>query len=214
MRRRWVIRLGLLGAAALVCVCVIESLSNREFQPHALLTVLGYDWTNRTCYIEYEQEDEWLDPAIPSVRFSTSPPNAYTLTQTNSQVLLAHVRLENVGAEPIAFISWGGKVPNYSCRIQLDGKWMDCTDYYLTGSKGLLDSGKAVVFTVWLPADVTAWQLRFRGESAGPRLRTALRWSDRGWPYGKTVYAELLTDRFLVSCSNAPIQSHEFHEIQ
>lgn len=197
-----------------------------SFSPRATLTLLGYERTNRTSYTEFMPGEAGDDAGAPSLRFGTSPPNPGAHVQTNAEVLLARVRLENSGTQPIAFQSWGGEVPDYGCRVQREGRWYDRSGYYFTGGPGMLDVGSAVEFRVWLPPDVTAWQFRLVCHSVGPRLRTALRWHDRGWrgwlpaaalsvlPPGSQVYADLQSDEFAVSRGGTSVQVSDLHRRQ
>jgi len=225
MRRKTAIAITSCALMLLAVPWVLRSTRPGGFKPRATLTLLGYDRTNKTSYTESELKEDGIDSATPSLRFGTSPPNPGAQVQTNAGALLARMRLENTGTQPIAFESQGD-VPQYACRVQRDGVWADCSGYWLTGGPTMLDVGKAVEFRVWLPPDVTAWQFAFTSHSAGPRLRTALRWHDRGFrgwipevvlyalPRGSEAYALLQSDEFAVSSVDKAVQIRELREIR
>ncbi len=223
MRSRTTIALVFCGLLMLVVFWVVEKKRDNLFIPRATLTVLEYSRTNVTSYTGAEPKEDQIDSGTPSLRFSTSPLDPGLNVQTNAGVLLVRVRLKNTGTQPIAFESWDGHVPYYGCRVERQSTWEECSGIRLSGAPGMLDIAKAVDLTIWLPSDVTAWEFALSCHKPGPRLRTAMRWYDRGWrgwfpevalhalPHGSPVNAMLTSDKLIVLPMQAAPQTSELH---
>lgn len=225
VRRKWAFTMGLVAAAAACCTCLLVCLmEGGEFKPQATLTMIGCDWTNRPCLMERELIDPF-NSGLPFLRFSASRAFLRTQAETNMQIVVVRVRLENRGTEPMVFQSPDGVVPFYWCRIEREGVWMDMCDFYFTGGIGVLDVGKAVEFSVSCPPGTTAWRLAFIARSAGPRLMTGRSWSARGWrgwlpetllrllPIGRTTSAEVMSDVFRGCVSGTERQVRVVREV-
>jgi hypothetical protein len=173
------------------------------------IEIQGYSVTNRVTYLEYVQDERPPGSALPSARFVSSPPTRSDRVETNSSLLLAKVRLKNIGHAAISYESQSA-VPEYFCRIRRGAEWIEYTGYHMTGGPNALLSGRGVNFTVWLPGDTEAWQFGFIGHSASARIRTVQRLFDSGWwnrfpkplllvlPRGEGPYEELLSEVFEV----------------
>lgn len=216
------------AACAVALAGVLLSVASRpvaKYSPQATLTLLSYERITKTNYISYLPKDDWANADTPAIRLGTSPSGWAERVQTNTEVLMAHVRLRNTGNHPIAFESTSD-IPKYWCRVRRAETWSDCSGYHFSGGPFVMEPGKEVGFWVSLPPDVSAWQFGFLSHSAGPRLRIAWKCYDLGLrgriadlflyavPRGSDVYAELQTDPFEVPSSGTAAHTRELRVVR
>jgi hypothetical protein len=216
----------LLGLVLLGLVWLIAGSGGAEFAPRPTLTLLRYEVTNMMNYAETERKEVWTDPRTPRLSFTTFAPLPLdgTQVQTNSRALVARVRLRNSGRKAIGYdtCDYGSVVPRYWCRIQRDGVWAECFPFWFNGHKAIIGVGEHLDFSIWLPPDVTAWQLVFDCDRPGPREWAAVRlykggsrkWLPRvflkAFPDEEPAYAELRSDTFVAGTNGVAGQTRQF----
>lgn len=137
---------------------------------------------------------------------------------------VVRVRLRNSGKQAIGYdtCDQGTTVPRYWCRIKRDGAWADIFPSWLNAGKAILGVGEQLDFSVWLPPDVTAWELAFGCDRPGPKEWAAVRLykgGSRKWlprvllkaiPHGESAGAELRSDTFAVESNAVAGQTRQF----
>jgi hypothetical protein len=128
-------------------------------KPIVTFSLTGYALTNRVIYTEIDG-DKLAGQKTPMVRLSTSHPRDGVPFQKHTSALLASVRIRNAGRYPIVYQSQSA-VPYYDCRLVVSNVTTLCTYFRFSGGAVVLEPGKTVDFSVWLPPNVHAWQVGF-----------------------------------------------------
>ncbi len=225
MRPRRAIALVLLGVLLLGLAWLIAGSGGSDFTPRPALTLLRYELTNVVNYTETLRREVWSDPRTPMLSFTTFASHGARV-ETNSRALVARVCLRNLGGQAIGYdtCDHGSVVPRYYCRIQRDGQWAEFFPFCINGQKAIIGVGEQLDFSIWLPPDVTAWELVFDCDRPGPKEWAAVRlyhgnggwrrWLPRGllkaFPDGEPAYAVLRSDTFAAESNTATAQTREF----
>jgi hypothetical protein len=218
MRIRCALALVLLGVLLLGLTWLIAGSRGSEFAPRATLTLLRYEVTNGMNYTVTQRREVWTDPRTPRLTFTTFA-RAGADVQTNSQALVARVRLRNLGRQGIGYdtCGYGSVGPRYWCRIQRDGVWAEFEPFCINGHKATIGVGEQLDFSIWFPPDVTAWELVFDCDRPGPKDWAVWRkWLPRAlrqvFPDGEPAYAVLRSDTFAVESNAVAGQTRQFRK--
>jgi hypothetical protein len=179
----------------------------RRFEPHATLTMLGYDWTNLTTYTVLNRATDsaasnpeiWLDSRPP-----TDPRDRYV---TNAQTLVVRVRLTNTGRQPIAFYAYGNW-PVIYCRIKKGDQWLNLREIRFSGGAIMLRVGESIDEIVWLPPDVGAFDGHLCGGKPSLGMKTSYTVDPTHFP-DPVLWVLEQTFRFLPGTSTDTVFSSE-----